>query len=150
MKVILLQDVDKLGKKHEVKNVKAGYARNFLFPKNLAKPATKEALQWLEAQREVAEKQAEEALKSAQETASALDGQEITIPVKIGDEGQLFESINVQKVSEKIKEAGFDIKKNQIILEEPIKELGEFPLKIKFAHNLEVEIMVIVVKEEEK
>jgi len=150
MKVILLQDVDKIGKKHEIKEVKDGHARNFLIPKGLAKPATKEALAWLETQKEIAEKKSEEDLKKIQELASAIDGQEVTIQVKIGDQDQLFESINAQKISEKLSEAGFDVKKSQIVLPDPLKELGEFPVKIKFEHNLEAEIRVIVVKEEEK
>jgi large subunit ribosomal protein L9 len=147
MKVILLQDVENLGKKYEVKNVKAGHARNFLIPKNLAKPATKEALKWLETQKEIEEKRAGEELKKVQELASTLDGQEITILVKIGKEGQFFESITAQKIWEKLKEQNFEIKKSQIILEEPIKELGEFPVKIRFEHNLETEIKIIVIEE---
>ena len=150
MRVILLQDVEKLGKKYEIKEVKDGYARNFLIPKGLAKLATKEALLWLETQKEVETQKAEEELKKAQEVASAIDGQEVIIPVKIGEEGQLFESITSQKIFEKLKELGFEIKKTQFDLEEPIKELGEFPIKIKFEHNLEAEIKVIVTKEEEK
>jgi large subunit ribosomal protein L9 len=66
------------------------------------------------------------------------------MPVKVGDEGQLFESINVQKIAEKLKESGFEIKKIQIDLKEPIKEVGEFPVKIKLDHNLEAEINVII------
>jgi len=147
MKVILLRDIEKLGKKYEIKEVSNGYARNFLIPKNLAKPATKENLKWLEIQKEIEEKKAEEELKKAQEAASAIDGQEIIIPVKIGPENQLFELITSQKIWEKLKELGFEIKKNQIDLLEPIKELGEFPVKIKFEHNLEAEIKVIVIEE---
>jgi len=147
MKVILLQDVENLGKKYEVKNVKAGYARNFLIPKGLAKPATKEAMRWLETQKEIAQKKAEEELKKIQDLASSLDGQDFTFQVKVGEEGQLYESITVQKICEKLKESGFEIKKNQILLDEPIKELGEFSVKIKFEHNLEAEIKVIVVEE---
>jgi len=147
MRVILLQDVENLGKKYEIKEVKDGYARNFLIPKGLAKPATEEALKWLEIQKEIEAKKAEEELKKVQEIASAIDGQEIAIPVKIGEEGQLFESITSQKISEKLKELGFEIKKTQIDLPEPIKELGEFPIKIKFEHNLEAEIKVIIVEE---
>ena len=149
MKVILLQDVDKIGKKYEVKDVAAGHARNFLIPKGLAKPATEEALKWVAVQKEVLEKKAEEDLKKVQELASTLDGQEIIIPVKIGEEEQLFESISQQKILEKLKEAGFEVKKDQIILAEPIKEVGEFPVKIRFSHNLEVEIKVIVTEEKE-
>jgi len=145
-----LEDVENLGKKYEVKEVKAGYARNFLIPKGLAKAATKEALQWLATQKEVETKKAEEDLKKVQESASNIDDQEVIIPVKIGEEGQLFESITSQKISEKLKELGFDVKKIRIDLPEPIKELGEFPVKIKFEHNLEAEIKVIVTKEGEK
>ncbi len=150
MRVILLQDVENLGKKYEIKEVKDGYARNFLIPKGLAKKAEKEALLWLETQKEAQAQKAEEELKKAQGLASAIDGQEVIIPVKIGEEGQLFESITSQKIFEKLKELGFEIKKIQLDLSEPIKELGEFPVKIKFEHNLEAEIKVIVTKEEEK
>jgi len=145
-----LQDIDKLGKKYEIKDVKDGYARNFLIPNNLAKQATKEVLQWLEVQKEIQEKREEEGLKKAQELASAIDGLEVNIFAKIGEQGQFFESINEQKISEKLKEMGFDIKKSQIELQEPIKEIGEFPVKVKLEHNLEVEIRVIVAKLEEK
>jgi len=150
MRVILLQDIDNLGKKYEVKEVADGYARNFLIPKGLAKIATKEALFWLETQKEIEAKKAEEELKKVQELATTIDGQEVIIPVKIGEDGQLFESIASQKISEKLKELGFEVKKSQIDLPEPIKELGEFPIKIKFEHNLEGEIKIIVVEEKEK
>jgi len=144
MKVILLQDVESLGKKYELKEVKPGHARNFLFPQKLAKAATKEALKWLAGQKEVIEKEAEEDLKKAQELASKLDGEEINIYVKLGDEGQMFESINSQKIAEKLKEMGFDVKKSKIELAEPIKETGEFPVKIDLDHNLEAEIKLII------
>ena len=147
MRVILLQDVENLGKKYEVKDVKDGYARNFLIPQGLVKPATKETLKWLESQKETEQKKAEEELKKAQELASQIDGIEVIIPVKVGEEGQLFEKINSQKIAEKMKELGFDINKERIILEEPIGELGEFPIKVKFEHNLESEIRVIITEE---
>lgn len=148
MKVILLQKVDSLGEKNEIKDVKDGFARNFLIPKGLAKPATKKNLRLLEAQKEEEVKKAEEDLKSVQEQAENIDGQEVVIPVKIGESDQLFESITPQKISEKLKELGFEIKKNQILIKEPIKELGEFPIKINFQHNLEAEIKLIITSEE--
>jgi large subunit ribosomal protein L9 len=147
MRVILLQDIDKLGKKYEIKNVDDGYARNFLIPKGLAKLVTKKALLWLETQKEIEAKKSEEELKKIQDNAATIDGQEILIPVKLGKENQLFESINAQKISEKLKELGFEVKKNQIDLTSPIKEMGEFLVKIKFKHNLEAEIKVIVTEE---
>ena len=147
MKVILLENVDKIGKKFQVKNVSDGYARNFLFPKNLAKPATPEALKWLEMQEEIGRKKAEENLKIAEKAASGIDGAEVAVFVKVRDEGQLFESVNAQKITEKLKEVGVEVKKSQIILENPIKETGEYPVKIKFDHNLEAEIKIIVSEE---
>ena len=148
MQIILLQDVKKLGKKYEVKEVKDGYARNFLIPQGLAKIATKQDLKMLEELKKREEKKVEEELKKAQELASAIDGQEIIISVKVGEKEQLFESITAQKISEKLKELDFEVKNSQIELVEPIKELGEFPIKIKFEHNLEAEIRVIITKEE--
>jgi len=147
MKVILLQDVEGLGKKYEVKDVKNGHARNFLLPEKLARAATKQALKWLSDQKEIIEKKAEEDLRKAQASASGLDGSELNIVVKVGDEGQLFESINSQKIVEKLKEMGFEVKKSQVKLENPIKEVGEFPVSISLDHNLEAEIKVIVTAE---
>jgi len=149
MKVILLQDVENIGKKYDIKEVKNGYAKNFLFQKGLVKAATKEAVIWVEMQKEIESKKSEEELKKIQEKASGIDGQEIIIPVKIGDKDQLFESVTSQKISEKLKELGFEVKKKQINLPEPIKELGEHPVNIKFDHNLEAEIRVIITAEKE-
>jgi large subunit ribosomal protein L9 len=147
MKIILLKDVEKLGKKYEIKEVKAGYARNFLIPQGLAKQATKEALKWLEIQKEIEAKKVEEELKNVQELASKIDGYELVIPAKVSKGGQLYENINSQKIAEKLQTENFAIDKKQIELDKPIKELGEFPVKIKFKHNLEAEIKVIVVEE---
>jgi large subunit ribosomal protein L9 len=144
MKVILLQDVENLGKKYEIKSAKDGYAKNFLMPNNLAKPATKEALKWLATQKEIGEKKTEDDLKKNQEAAEKTDGLEVLISAKIGDQGQLFEKINAQKISEKLVEMGFAIDKNQIVLPEPIGEMGEHPAKIKFEHNLEADIRIII------
>ncbi len=147
MRVILLEDIERLGKKYEIKDVKDGYARNFLFPKGLAKQATENSLEWLAMQREVGEKKAEEELNKAEEDVRKIDGVEVLIPVKIGEKEQLFEKITAQKISEKLKKLGFNIKKNQVELEKPIEETGEFPIKIKFEHKLEAEINLIVTEE---
>jgi len=149
MQVILLEDIEKLGKKFDIKEVADGYALNFLIPKGMAKKATKETLKWLKFQKENLAKKSEDELKKTQDFASSIDGQEIMLPVKIGEEGQLFESITSQKIAEKLKELGFEVKKTQINLPEPIKEMGEFPVKIKFEHNLEAEIKLIVTEEKQ-
>ena len=147
MKVILLQDIENVGKKYEVKEVKAGHARNLLIPNKMVKLATKENLRWLKTQKAEMEQKAEEDLKKSQGLASEIDGIEVAINVKVGESGQLFESINSQKISEKLKEMGYDVKKSQIKLSDPIKETGEFPIKVSLDHNLEVEINLIVAGE---
>lgn len=147
MKIILLKDIDKLGKKHQVKEVADGYARNFLIPKGLAKIATSQGLKLLEEERKKQEKIAKEDFKRTQELIAQIDGQEVIVVVKVGEKGQLFESITTQKISEKIKELGFEVKAEQVELKQPIKELGEFPIKVKFEHNLEAEIKVIITTE---
>lgn len=147
MKVIFLENIENIGKKYEVKEVKDGYARNFLLPQKIAKPATKQALKWLENQKEVIEKEAEDDLKKVQGIASRLNGIELCIALKVGEEGQLFEAINAAKISDKLREMGFDVPKSQIKLDKPIKEMGEFPIKIDLDHNLETEIRLIITEE---
>jgi len=149
MKVILLKDVENLGKKYEIKEVKPGHARNLLIPQGLVKPATKPNLAWLKTEKEVLEKEITEDLKLAQEVASKIDGLEVAMAMKIGEDGQLFESVNAAKIAEKLKEMGFDVKKSQVILPKPIKEIGEFPVKINLDHNLESEINVLITGEKE-
>ena len=148
MKVIFLKDVDKFGKKYEVKKVKDGFARNFLIPKGLAKPATEQNLKQIEIQKEKERKKNEEELEKVQKKAEAIESQEIVIQVKVGEDNQLFESITAQKISERLKELNFEVKKEQIVIEESIKELGEFPIKINFKHNLEAKIRLIIAPEE--
>ena len=150
MKVILLEDIENIGKKYEVKEVKSGYARNFLLVKNLAKAANKENLKWLANQKEAIEQEAVKDLENAQKLANKLDGLEVTIPVKVGEGNQLFEGVSKTKIADELKKLDCDVKKNQILLEKPIKELGEFSIKINLDHNLETEIKLLIVPEEAK
>ncbi len=147
MKVILIQDVEKIGKKYDVKEVKNGYAMNYLIPNDLARPATKEALQWLEVQLEIGQKKQEDNLKEVQVLVSKIDGLEVPFDVKVGGKDQLFESITATKIKEKLKEMGFEVAKNQIELKDPIKKLGEFTVKLSFEHNLEASIKVLINEE---
>jgi large subunit ribosomal protein L9 len=144
MKIILIKDIEKLGKKYEVKEISSGYARNYLIPKKLAVQATDKLLKWAEEGRKKQEKIAEEKLEKISNSVSNVDGLEVEISVKAGDEGQLFEKINQQKISEALKDLGYDIKKAQIELEEPLQEIGDFPVKLKFQDGLEAEIKIII------
>jgi len=146
MKVVLLQDVRKIGRIYEIKEVADGYATNFLFPKNLAKKATKETVEWaMSHQKNIVEK-AKNSLEETAKIISQMDGLEVEVLTKIGDKGQLFEKINSAKIVTVLKEMGFDVKKNQIILEHDIKEVGEYEAKIVFDHNLECQIRVIILE----
>lgn len=147
MKVILLKDVEKLGKKGEVKNVADGYARNFLIPNKLAALATKSELAKLEEQKKIETEKAEEELKFYQEIANQIDGLELEIPVKVSEEDKLFGAVTASQIAEKLKEKNFEIKKEQIKLEEPIKEIGEYEAIVEFPHNLETKIKIIIVEE---
>ena len=147
MKVILIKDIEKLGKKYDVKEISSGYARNYLIPKKLAVQCTDSLLKWAETKRGEQEKKAEEKLKKISNSILEIDGLEVEIRVKVGEEKQLFEKIKQQKISDALKELGYDIKKTQIELKEPLQEIGEFPVKLKFQDNLEAEIKVIIVEE---
>ena len=147
IKVILTKDVEKFGKKGDIKNVATGYARNFLIPNKSAVLATAGNLKDLEEQKEIEAQQAEEELHLYQEIASQLDGQEVEIPSKIDDDGKLYGSINTQKISDILKTKGFEIAKDQIKLENPIKEIGEYDINCELPHGLEAKIKVIVTEE---
>lgn len=150
MKIILLKDVPNTGKKNDIKEVSPGFARNFLIPKKLAVVADNDSLKKLELKKKVESENATKELKEVEAIVSKIDGQEVEINVKTGKEGQLFESINKQKISEHLKEMGYNIDKEDVILEAPIKEIGEFPIKLKFGHNLEAEVRIIIKSLEEK
>ena len=144
MKVILLQDIENIGEKFQIKNLADGYVRNFLIPKGLVKLASEENLKWLEVQKNTLAYKAEAELKSTQEIVSKMDGLEMVIKAKAGKQDKIFGSITSGKIAELLVEKGFDIKKSQIQLENSIKQAGEWPVKINFLHGLEAEIKIIV------
>ncbi len=145
MKIILLKDIPKIGKRLEVKKVADGYARNYLIPKNLAVQASEKALKWAEVQVEINQKKVEEEFEKIGKLVSQVDGIEVTIPVKVGKEEQLFEKVGRQKIAEALKKMGFKVDKTQIQISKSFDQLGEFPVKIKFQHNLEAQIKVIII-----
>jgi len=147
MKVILLQDIDKLGKKGDIKEVADGYARNLLIPNKMAVLASKSEIIKAEEQKKINTEKAEKELVLFQEVASQLDGFELEIPAKVGEDDKLFGAITAVKISEELKKNNFEIEKNQIKLEEPIKEIGEYEIPIELPHNLEAKIKLIITEE---
>lgn len=147
MKVILLQDIESLGKKNDVKEVADGHARNFLFPKKLAEVASEAALKQLEVRRKEEEKKAEADLADTEMLVSQLDGQEVEISAKADEGGKLYGSITAAKIAKALKDKGFEVKPKQVKLTEPIKEAGESEINLEFPHGLEAKIKLIVAEE---
>jgi large subunit ribosomal protein L9 len=147
MKVILLKNVDKLGKEGEVKEVADGYARNFLIPQNLAAQATEQVLQ--EAKSSAIKKSKEEQmdLEETQKMAEQLDGRELFIKVKEKD-GTLFGSVNEKTIAKSLSDEGLKVEPQNVKLEEPIKEVGDYDVRLELDHGLEANIKVILVPEE--
>ena len=146
MEVILKQDIDKLGKTGTVAKVKDGFARNFLIPNGLAIPLTPANLRKLEQekQREVA--QLERIKKECEETKERLAALSLTLPALAQEEDRLYGSITAQEIASSLKEEGFDIDKNSILLTEPIKSLGIYEIILKLHPEVSAKIKIWIVK----
>jgi len=144
MKIILSQDIPKVGKKNEVKEVADGYARNWLLPKGLARPATEAELAQLELIKAQLAQQAEADLKIQEEVVSQIDGQEFEMVSKADDTGKLYGSITPIKVAKLLKDKGFSVAKNSVKMAEPIKMLGEHEIILEMDHGLEAKIKLII------
>ncbi|MCX6766452.1 MAG: 50S ribosomal protein L9 [Candidatus Moranbacteria bacterium] len=147
MKVVLLKDVEKLGREGEIKEVAEGYARNFLIPQNFVKPATEQAVQEVELKKEKKTKSDQIELAEVQKIAEQLDGRELFIKVKEKD-GTLFGSVNEKTIAKTFADEGLKIDPKNVKLEEPIKEVGDYDVKLELDHGLEANIKVILVPEE--
>ncbi|OGS35540.1 MAG: 50S ribosomal protein L9 [Elusimicrobia bacterium RIFOXYB2_FULL_49_7] len=148
MEVILQKDVDRLGKAFELVQVKDGYAQNFLFPGKLALPATVGKKQRIEADRKAYARKSESLAKQAAETAKKFEELSLTIQMKAAEGDKLYGSVTTQVLSEKLALAGYSIPKQDILLEEPIKALGVYSVKVNLHQNVTAEVKVWVVKED--
>ena len=145
MKVILLQDVKKLGKKGDVIEASDGYARNYLFPKKLATEATANELHVLNAKKENERKKKLAELEEAQKLAAELKGKEVTIEAKAGDGGRLFGSITSKDIAEQLKKQhSIEVDKRKVMLDEPIRVLGSRFVEIKIHQKVTTKIRVDV------
>ncbi|UMZ75163.1 50S ribosomal protein L9 [Natranaerofaba carboxydovora] len=149
MKVILKQDVKNLGNKDEVKEVKEGYARNYLIPKGLAEKATKNKLKEVEKRRQEREQQEEKEVEEAEKLKEKLAEEKLVIKVKTGDEGKLFGSVTNKDISEKLQEdKNIQIDKRKIELDDPIKDVGSYEVDIKLHTKVEAKLKVEVTESE--
>ena len=145
MKVILLQDVKKMGKKGDVIEASDGYARNYLFPRKLAEEATANALHVVNAKKENERKQKLAELEAAQKLASELKGKEVTINAKAGENGRLFGAITNKDIAEVInKQFNLTIDKKKIVVN-TIKVAGEYEVEVKLYPEVSTKMKVIIV-----
>lgn len=148
MKVILLQDVKRVGKKGEVIEASDGYARNFLFPRKLAQEASDANMHILNNKKENERKQKLAELEAAQKLAGELKGKEVKITAKTGDSGKLFGAITSKDVAELIKEKyKIEIDKKKIVMD-TIKLAGGYEIDVKLYPEVSTKMKVIIVPQE--
>lgn len=147
MKVVLLKNVAKVGKAGEIKTVADGFARNFLIPQGLAEVASDSAVKKASLMAENLKIKTQKELEEFQKIAEKLDRKEVVIKAK-AQKGKLFGSINPQQIIDKLKEEKISIKESNLVIKNPIKELGEHAVKVNLSHGIEAEIKVIVEEEQ--
>ena len=148
MKVILLKDVKNIGKQGEVKEVASGYAHNFLFKKGLAEEANTKNLAKLEAQKEEAREEAAAELQDAQDLKKELDGSEVEIKMKSGEDGRLFGSVSSKQVIEAYKEQKHvKLDRRKLDMPEPFRTLGYHKVNIKLHPEVTAQLKVHVVEQ---
>jgi len=145
VKVILTKDVKKLGKKGEIKDVSEGYARNYLFPREMAVEATEGQLKDLEVKKKKEQKKQEKLRAEAEATKEQLEKEKLVIYQKTGDAGKLFGSVTNKDVAKKLKDQGHTIDKKKIEME-PIKELGTHQVKVKLHPEVSATLDVQVIE----
>ena len=147
MKVILQNDVRDLGKVGDIVNVSNGYARNFLFPKQLAAPATDKRVKQVEHFQRVAESKKAKVQAAKEEMLSKMNGTTLTFTKAAGDEDKLFGSVTTGEIATALAEQGFSVDKRDLVLDEQIKVLGQHKVVYKIGEGLSAEIKVNVEKE---
>ena len=146
MKIILLSDVENLGESGDVITVKPGYARNKLIPQGLALRASNRNIAVANENKKVATAKLERENQSLNVLAKKLSKVEITIEVKVGEEEKMFGSITNKDIHKELIDKGFEIEKNQISIEEPIKALGIYHINVKISKDITSDVKLYVIK----
>ncbi|HUM34092.1 MAG TPA: 50S ribosomal protein L9 [Candidatus Saccharicenans sp.] len=148
MKVILLETVEKVGKKGDVLNVAPGFARNYLIPRKLAMEVTPSNIKMVEMRQKALKKKEEKERLSYQELIKKLNEVHLEIRRRSSEKDVIFGSVSAADIQAELAKLGFEVDKKKIMLEEPIKRLGTFTIPIKIYHDERAEIKVTVSKEE--
>ncbi|HYA12024.1 MAG TPA: 50S ribosomal protein L9 [Thermodesulfovibrionales bacterium] len=147
MKIILKEDIKKIGKMGQIVDVADGFARNYLVPKGLAIEANTKNIRSVEHEKKIVHERARKLKDSAQDLSSKISAMTITIKAKAGEEGKLFGSVTTMDIAEALHNEGIEIDKKRISLEEPIKRLGSYPVNIKLHPDVSVQLIIQVIEE---
>ena len=145
MKVIVKADVKGSGKKGDILEVSDGYAKNFLIKKGLAEPATASGVNAINQQRTAQAFHKAENERILRETAAKLNGTEVTVPIRAGENGKTFGSVTTGQISAALEEMGYEIDKKKIVLKDQIKQLGVYEVEIRFMEKVSSKIKINVV-----
>ncbi|GIU73165.1 MAG: 50S ribosomal protein L9 [Bryobacteraceae bacterium] len=148
MEVILREDIEKLGSRGQVVKVADGFARNYLLPRRLAVPATEANRKIVEQERQAALRREAKEKAAAEELARMLAGVVLTTTQKAGEADQLFGSVTAKDIAELLEKQGYQIDRRKILLDHPIKTLGEHKVTLRLHREVSVEITVNVNREE--
>ena len=148
MRIILREDVENLGKAGEIVKVADGYGRNYLIPRQLALPANVRNMKALEHDRLVIETRAKKARKTAEDVAASISGMSLSVSARAGEEGKLFGAVTSRDIAEALDAKGIKVDRKAVQLEEPIKQIGDYKVKIRIAAEVVPEISVSVIAEE--
>ena len=146
MDVILLIDYDSLGKAGDVVKVKPGFARNMLIPKGIALRASRRNLAIAQEQKQIRKIRMHRELVHFEQLAKKISNTEITIEAQVGDEDKMFGSITNQDIQKSLKDKGIDVDRSAIILDEPIKSLGIYHVKVKVSSEINGDVKIYVIK----
>ena len=141
-----MKDVRDLGKEGEVVEVSDGHARNFLFPQNLGIAATPDSLKKKDEKEQSLSRKVQKEMLVSQNLATSLDGLEVLLQEKVSEGGVLFAAVSQKMVSDALKKQGFKIDPDAIIISQPLKEPGEYTVKISLPHGFEAEISLTIEK----
>lgn len=147
MKVILKEDIKKLGKMGQIVDVADGYARNYLVPRGLAIEANTKNIRSIEHEKKILQEKAKKLKDSAHDLASRISTMTLSVKAKSGEEGKLFGSITTMDIVEALRNEGIEIDKKKISLEEPIKRLGSYSVSVKLHPEISVPLNIQVIEE---
>ena len=148
MKIILTQDVHELGLEGDTVKVANGYARNYLIPKGIALEANEQNIKLMETKQKKIEVKRLEAKDQAEKIREKISEVEITISQKVGEEDKLYGSVTTMDIAGELEKQGITIDRRKIVLDKPIKTLGEYEVPIKLYPEVTGSIKVVVIAEE--